>query len=307
MSRGLSDKFMYELKFGLLFPFLNLVIVDSTICLEIREESINLYYRGGNILRIKNNKGNFFAFFDRGYLDEATTNVPVLPEELNNPAKVDQWIKCIPHIKHEMDLWFTKSPKSERAAQQITVQENNLSDSATGTDYFICDIEYANKNGRFDMIAVHWSSSSSSRKNDKDIGLSFIEMKYMDKALSGPSGLAQHIFDINNFLTNPRNLIDLKEEMKTVFNQKLELGLIRNQKRIVSFNDKKPEIIIAIANHDPDSTILKDVMLNLQSNPLAEVKFAVSNFMGYGLYQDSLYTVDQFLNKFRNQICTLTG
>ena len=31
---------------------------------------------------------------------------------------------------------------------------------------------------------------------------------------------------------NPNNFSGLKEEMKNVFNQKLELGLINNQKRI---------------------------------------------------------------------------
>ena len=44
------------LKSGLLQPVWNLVKLDSTICLEIRKNYVNIYYRGGNILKIKEYK-----------------------------------------------------------------------------------------------------------------------------------------------------------------------------------------------------------------------------------------------------------
>ena len=57
--RGLSEEFIRALKSRFLEPVLDLVKSDYTLCLEIREDYINIYYRGGNILRIKQ-KGNLF-------------------------------------------------------------------------------------------------------------------------------------------------------------------------------------------------------------------------------------------------------
>jgi len=298
------------LKSGFLQPVWNLVKLDSTICLEIRKNYVNIYYRGGNILKIEESGDPFNAWFDRNYLDENTTRVPKdLPYLLVGPDDVKKWIDVIPFLKHEMDLWFGKHPKNEREFQQLMLRENNFGKSAKSSDYFICDIEYANPNGRFDLIAVHWPSSAAERKNNKNLGLAFIEMKYLDDALAGKdntltgnAGLKKHIEDMNRFLSERGNLSSIKDEMKTVFNQKWDLGLINNKKPIESFNDNKPEYILALVNHDPDSTILKRELKTLPPCPHMDIKVAVSNFMGYGLYDQNIYTLDAFLRRFENQI-----
>ena len=43
-GRGISDKFISELKTGLLCPALEAVLHDDTLCLEIRDDYINIYY-----------------------------------------------------------------------------------------------------------------------------------------------------------------------------------------------------------------------------------------------------------------------
>ena len=201
-----------------------------------------------------------------------------------------------------MDLWFGRHPKDEREFQQLMLRENNFGNSAKGTDYFICDVEYANHTGRFDLIAVKWPSTSAHRKNNRNLRLAFIEMKYLDNALTGSAGLCKHIDDINIFLSNSENLENIKQEMKGIFNQKLDLGLINNQKSIESFSDHKPEFILALINHDPDSSILRNELEKLPDCPNAEIKVATSNFMGYGLYNQSIYSLDEFLGKFEGNI-----
>ena len=304
--RGLSRTFIRKLKSGFLQPMWDLIKHDSTLCLEIREGYVNIYYRGGNILKIEEKGDSFNVWFDRKYLDENTTRIPKnLPFPLVSPEDVKKWIDVVPFLKHEMDLWFGKHPKDEREFQQLMLRENNFGNAAKSTDYFICDIEYTqpNTNWRFDLIAVNWPSSSSARKNNKNLGLAFIEMKYLDNALTEKkAGINKHIKDINDFLENPANLSNIKEEMKKVFNQKLELGLIDNQKSIESFSDNKPEYIFAFANHDPESRILKREIEKLPPCPYAELKFAVSTFMGYGLYDQNIYKLDAFLSLFRDQI-----
>jgi len=301
--RDLSKTFISTLKFGILQPVLNLVRLDSTLCLEIRDNYVNIYYRGGNILKIAEKGNSFNVGFDRDYLDENRTRRPKdLPALLAASDDVNRWIDVIPFLKHEMDLWFGKHPKNEREFQQLMLRENNFGNSAKGTDYFICDIEYANANGRFDLIAVRWPSSPSERKNNKSLGLAFIEMKYRDNALTGNAGLKKHIEDINIFVGEGGNLSSIKDEMKRVFNQKMELGLISNQKSIESFGDDKPEYVLALINHDPASLILKRELEALPPCPRIELKFAVSNFMGFGLYDQNIFGLDAFLRRFEDQI-----
>ena len=302
--RKLSYGFMSSLKSGLLHPALELVSHDSTLCLEIREDCINIYYRGGNIMKIMELNGNFSASFDRKYLNQEKTRVPVLPKALHSLTSIQQWLDAIPLLKHEMDLWFGEHPKNEREFQQLIVRENNFNNSAKSTDYFICDIEYENKdsNGRFDMIAVYWPSSPSERKNNKNLKIVFIEMKYSDSALTENAGIKDHIHVMTNFLAVPANLTNLKAEMKEVFNQKIDLGLIDNQKPIRNFKDGKPEYIFIFANHDPGSSVLKRELKGVPPCPNVDLKFAVSNFMGYGLYKENIYSLADFQERFFTQI-----
>lgn len=186
------------------------------------------------------------------------------------------------------------------------MRENNFSATAKGADFFICDIEYTNETGRFDLIAAHWPSSSSHRKDNRNAGLSFIEMKYMNKSMMNSSGICAHIQDLAYYFNeNQDHFLALKEEMRYIFNQKLELGLIDNQKPIECFDDKNPDVILILANHDPDSAILFHELMKIEnmkaSLPFA-LKFAVSNFMGYGLYDQNIYGLDEFTKKFSNQI-----
>jgi len=313
-GRGLSPLFIEALKNGNalgLERFLQAVKKDATLCLEIRENAINIYYRGGSLTRLEERSGKYTATFDRRYiLNPKTTLLPgqIKKQELECIEDVSQWIQVIPFIKQEMDLWLKVYPKDEREFQQMMVRENNFNSAAKGTDYFICDIEYASVYGRFDLIAAQWPSSASQRKNNRKVGLAFIELKYMNKSMTGTSGIISHIQDMDDcFRENTDNFAALKQEMRTIFNQKLELGLINNQKPIESFNDKMPEFILVFANHDPDSEILyRDICTieEMAANLPFKVKFAVSNFMGYGLYQQNIYGLEEFSSRFGRQIYT---
>ena len=68
--RGLSELFMGNLQGvtgqgGLdLSGVLNWVKEDSSLCLEIRENYINIYYRGGNIMKLTETIGSYTIYFD---------------------------------------------------------------------------------------------------------------------------------------------------------------------------------------------------------------------------------------------------
>lgn len=314
-ARGLSPTFMLALQNDLqlgINRFLQAVKKDHTLCLEIRENYITIYYRGGQLIQIKEKNERFSASFDRRYIqDPDQTAVPSIVK--NDHAfkcfdEVTTWIKAIPFLKQEMDWHFGSRPKNEREFQQLMERENNFGETANGTDYFICDIEYANKNGRFDLIAAHWPSTSTHRKDNKNVGLAFIELKYMNKAMARSSGIQSHIRDMQEYFTqNQDHFAAIKEEMRTVFNQKVELGLIDNPKPIESFDQETPDFIFAFANHDPASAILireiQAVAAIADTLPF-KIKFAVSNFMGYGLYEQNVYGLEEFMERFSKQIFT---
>lgn len=175
-KRGLSDQFMQDLKVGKLKVLLEEVKKDHTLCLAIRNDYINIYYRGGNICKVKRKNGGYEYSFDSKYLKDNQQDF----KELFESGEIGKIVKSFPKIKHEMDIYFSGKQKAEREFQQLIMRENNNSVISNDTDYFIADIEYANKsnNSRFDMLAVKWPSTSTDRKNPKNIKLAFIEVKY---------------------------------------------------------------------------------------------------------------------------------
>ena len=311
--RCLSGPFMAALEAGgLLNPMLERVKKDHTLCLEIREDYINIYYRGGNIIRVER-KDNYFPWFDKNFsVDGKAGAFNELPKKLCAKADVNAWISAIPTLKETMDFWFSTNLKEEREFQQLFLRENNGHAIGDATDYFIIDIEYDNHCGaRFDLIAVEWESKGSIRKLQKQYcpKLTFIEMKYGDNALTGKSGILNHVEDFKEYL-HERGLDSIRNEMVVLFKQKRTLGLIPalvgNKNHVKEFSDET-DFVFLLANHDPASGKLKSVLDELSNRDLVDslginLKFCTSNFMGYGLYKQNVYSLAEFKDQFHRQI-----
>lgn len=315
-KRCLSKPFMTDLKEGgLLNPLLERVKKDYTLCLEIREDYINIYYRGGNIIKVVR-KDNYIPWFDTNYcIEKKARAINELPKKLCIKNDVSAWVSAIPAIKQIMDSWFSVKPKEEREFQQLFLRENNGLTIGNTTDYFVIDIEYDNRCGaRFDLVAVEWESEGSVRKLQKDYSpkLTFIEMKYGDSALTGKSGMLNHVKGFKKYLNN-HGLGTIRDEMAVLFKQKRALGLIPalagNKNEIKKFSDET-DFVFLLANHDPASSKLKSALDELSKMELVNdlginLKFCTSNFMGYGLYKQNIYPLAEFVNEFHQQIkCT---
>jgi len=301
--RGLKQDFLLDLNNGRLKSFLMSVIQDDSLCLEIRENYINVYYRGGNILRIKPVQSKYEVFFDANYCSKFKDIISGIGAQ-----DYSTWVRNIPYIKSEMDFWFHKHPKLEREYQQLVLRENNNSNISKDTDYFIADIEYANnENGsRFDLLALKWKSDSDSRRKADNITLVFIEKKYGDSALAGSAGLQKHIKDMNSFLSDSAKVDNFFDEMETVFNQKVKLGLIPDIKKEIHISrELKPEFILLFANHKPIKSVFKRELKAAVELPeyeslkeLADIKVATASFMGYGLYDQNMISLEDFINEY---------
>lgn len=303
--RGLSDQFFGDLQTGLLSPLRERVLADHSLCLEIRGDAVNVYYRGGSLLRLGRRGRAYRAIFDMKYLTGTGLQIPAgFPgETVASSGDVRAWIESVPFMKMAMDLWFGLHPKEEREVQQLIVRDNNFGKMSNATDYFICDIEYANRQGRFDLVAAHWQSNGAERKRQRDCRLVLGEVKVGDSALGGKSGLHAHVRDIDAFLGAPGNLDRLKDEMVRVFNEKRSLGFVRPGRELLAFSDQKPMLLLVLVNHDPDSRKLRDVLATLPPCRYAEICVATGCFMGYGLFEPAIHTLRDTLSLFGNRIC----
>lgn len=311
-KRKLSPEFITDLETGVLKELLELIKNDYSLDMQIREDYINIYYRGGNILEVRADIKELYGYcfkFDKNYLTLKKSGYhhlkhnPNLKNDLDSYRYNRDWLKYFALAKQAMDLYLTTVKQSdERENQQLLVRENNYSAVANATDYFVVDIEYANRaGGRFDIIAIEWLSESSKRKLFKSYKpkLVIIEMKYGDKALSGSSGMEKHYYDFKNYFSDPVLAKSFKEEMLELFEQKRRLGLIpclsanANKNKVEGFNDEI-DFAFLISNVDPDSTKLKREIQNLKNN---EIKFFASNFLGYGLFKPRFYELTEFLKQ----------
>jgi hypothetical protein len=304
-KHGLSTPVMSDLLGGVLKPLLDRVRGDTTLDMELRQEYINIYYRGGNLLRVSraSNGSDYEAFFDSNFGPEIA---PKLPSKcISTIVDTKAWLDQVPLLKDTMDLWFGKFRKAERASQQLVVYENNASPWAGGTDYVIVDFEYNNHIGAcFDLVALRWHSDPTSKKLYKNYlpKLTAIEIKAGDGALKGKAGLLEHYQQWKDFFGKTNQLEIFKQEMLQVFQQKRELGLIpalkNNPNKVVRVADDV-DVVFLLANHDPASGKLKvevDKILEMQKidKPKFNLLFATATFMGYGLYKQNMLTLVDF-------------
>ena len=289
--RRISDEFRDELKTGKLKKLLDYVLEDDSLCLELRGEAVNIYYRGGSLFKIDD---KYNITFDLGYDKD---------KKLNPNPDVEEAVKSIPFYKQAMDKWFHEHPKYEREFQQIILRENNNSGKISrATDYYIVDIEYQDteNSSRFDMVAFKWPSNGAARKNTNALSLALIEVKYGDNAVGGSAGIKKHLDDLKSFIDDKEKLKEFKEDMEQVFKQKCNLGLmdgLQEHQFKVSLSDDEPEVIFIFANHDPDSKKINNILSDINISDYSfKILAAQSSFMGYGLYMDNMIEIKDFIN-----------
>lgn len=290
--RRLSDQFMHDLREqgGFLNSIIQRLQMDTTLDLQIRNNYLNIYYRGGSLMKLSLVKGAYTAKFDAKYRKDATLHLPKPLAILKTRRDAVRWVDAFQDLKLLMDIYFSTGKGAEREAQQLIVRDNNRGKMGTATDFFICDIEYARKSARFDLVGVLWPSTGADRKNQNGHRLILLELKFGDGALKGSAGVDKHAKDFDAFLADMAAVKAMKMEMITCFNQKLELGLIDCPKPLVSFSDEPPLLMLVLANHDPDSTKLRNLMKGVPG----DMVFATANFMGYGLFEPAIMSKADF-------------
>lgn len=96
IGRGLSQQFLTDLKeCGSLNDVLKVVLYDDTLCLEIRDNYANIYYRGGNLLRIEESPTGYKAAFDIKYCEHKNIATKY-KQQINDAVTVMDYVQMIP-------------------------------------------------------------------------------------------------------------------------------------------------------------------------------------------------------------------
>jgi hypothetical protein len=303
--RGLSEKFMNDLSKpeGNLYPILERVRKDHNLMLAIRDGYINIYYRGGNIIRINQCEDLFQSFFDVNFAKSGQI-VANAEKNIRNKDDARNLVSALTDRKIIMDEYFALTSKTtEREFQQLVARENNNSSISNESEYFVTDIEVAIPHlARFDITAIRWLANQ--RKNGNKCRAALIEMKYGDRALGNDAGLLKHLQDMDTLISEKKQYANLLQTMECQFNQLDELKLLNFNKGVSNAKVKldpeiKPEVIFVLANHNPRSPKLISILDNTefdkydQSNKF-DLRFYIASFAGYGLHSNCMLTLAEF-------------
>lgn len=294
-KRSISSSFLEQLKTGSLKSITDYVRVDPYLDLELRGNSVMIYYRGGKVLTV-DEKGVLTGLVDEYYLSPGTERI--LPS-------IDGLHDYLAHAKHIVDIHeSTKNSKlGEKEIQQRVVYENNLSVNADNTDYFIADVEWADNDvlcGRADIVAFRWNHMEHC---NRIVQLTLIEVKQGKDAIrtngENSPGLKKHYKDYLSFKEDQEYVDCLAKDMLLVLKQKKELGLVKGLDKLFEKEnteiepqiEAEPDFLFLLANYHHYSS-------NLQiecEKQLEDCKFINASFCGYGLYKDLIKTKKELI------------
>lgn len=293
--RSISEKFLEDLKVGELHPITDLVRVDPYLDMEMRGNCVMVYYRGGRILTIYEDKTI------EGLVEEY---YPLYVKIERVHPLIDNIENYLSHAKHIVDLHESSkySKLGEKEIQQCIVYENNMSVNAENSDYFIADIEWADNGklgGRADIVAFRWNHMEHRKR---EIQLTLIEVKQGENAITTSetkdgltAGLSKHYDDFIRFAKDSEYVKSIAADMLLILKQKKELGLVKgidmlfedgNHLPKVPTIKSEPDFIFLLANYHHYSTKLKEECKKLPD----DCKFIYASFCGYGLYKDFITT-----------------
>lgn len=273
----LSERFIGDLTGVMLHSLTEAVRQDKDLNLEIRENYLNIYYKGHSLLRLQETpKGpyktkihnKFLAGVqDPGFLDEATLSV---------------FVDAIPRIKTNI---LKHGTSLEIEYEQLIIRANNL-EARNNSDYFIVDRQYSVPEGRFDLTGMFWKAKG--HKKYQVVQPCLMEVKF---------ALNDDIKDVHQQLEKYYEAIkpksgEIARELEGIFRQKLALGLYNQPKerleamKTLTFarEIEQFQFILILVDYNPNS--LKFGAEKIKNLPFAD-QVKIFN-TGFAMWEEKL-------------------
>ncbi len=264
-GRGLHNtEFLKSFTEGKFNPLLSIVKdKKEDLVFQIRKNYVNIYYKGGNLVKIEDKKGTISFDFDEGYFyqeKDPQKKKDALLKILESEKPDYQYF--VDDMKNNMDsfwYWLRNREKDKRDLSEKNEQHALCVNNTESDEYTVIDLEFQvsyssnykyekpekqrkdvnekKKSPRFDIIAV--------RNSDKQ--LCVIELKYGTGALRGKSGLGDHADSFEG--TIKRNEEAFKKEIRKIIEDKKALGLLSKG---FSIKDNSPEFMFAFVANESD-------------------------------------------------------
>lgn len=252
--RHINARFIEDLLCGDLEYFLTEVKNNRNILsLEIRNGYINVYYKGGSLLKITQKSKGYSFHFDAKYCkhQDGSENFELLNNLHSND--IDGYKKHFHLMMQEMDAWFDEHPKEERDYQHQLLINNPE----------IVDIEYQiGRRMRLDMLLF------------TDGKLMIVENKFGTGAIGGNAGMSEHYADICEVLNDPKLLEEMIDSACHISEAKKALGLTSTT--IQKTDIKSVEILFLLANYNPRSQSLSNEVEKMNGSVPASVLITTS-------------------------------
>ena len=276
--RGLSDNFFHCLKSGFLSGITEAVRHDPDLNLEIRENYINVYYKGNSLLKLTDTRSSRYrAAYQVKFVEGLN-----LPSDFTASA-ADQFVAAIPMLKQNVIRCGKRSIEIEY--EQMIIRANNF-EPRNNSEYFIVDRQYVMDEGRFDLTGIFWERNR--RRRDQEVPVCLMEIKF---------ALNVDISEVHEQLARYYEAIKphvatIATEMQTVFRQKIGLGLYQQSAerlaalKTLSFSKslEQFQFILILVDYNPNSS-----KLDLQS--LANLPFADQIrvfYTGFAMWQQNV-------------------
>ena len=275
LGRGLlSEKWATAFdKEGKLGGLIEMVKNDDELVLQIREDYFNVYYKGGNMLKVSSENSFQFDYnyykceIDLDTQEQRKKRIDKRRSILESLKNTRDYKTFIDEMKKLMDkYWIWLYNEKHRSLHEKDTQHALCISNTESTDYTIIDLEFqvstrkdcthhyepsslprdpgiyvCKKSPRFDIIAVR----------NSDRRLCVIELKNGLDALVGKSGIGDHADSFEGSIgKNPLAEFTFTNEMKKVVSDKKRLKLLSDDFYI---DEKLPiEFIYAYAFKSED-------------------------------------------------------
>lgn len=285
--RKLSDSFLECLKTGFLCPIIETVRNDLDLNLDIRENYLNIYYKGNSLLQLSESSGGRYRAQIHPKFLTGITQPLIFTEET-----VPLFLQTIPQLKQNIVRFGKRSLEIEY--EQLIIRANNL-ELHNNSEYFVVDRQYTVADGRFDLLGFFWATKG--RKRYQEVPISLMEIKF---ALNSEIQNLHEQLERYYTAIKPQSA-EIADELQTIFRQKLELGLYRQpQDRLAAMatlqfarSIEQFQFLIILVDYNHNSSLLS--LQKLATLPYAnQIRIFHT---GFAMWQHKAKSLPSFLSK----------